>query len=136
MNQYHKNPSLPPLHELVQEVLTPEILDVDADPETGRRAAMRVVRRYLTTATGVSILMDAVASRIAGFGDIRLDLEYRLRHDLSQMEVRTARRGLKQLADATGWFELHVAGRNPAIVHVTDGGVLALRSIAMAAGRP
>ena len=130
---YYKNDNVPPMHEIIREALTPEVLDVDANPDTGRDAVMRVIRRYMKTTAGVSVVLDAAASHIAGHGAIRLDVEYRRRHELTVEQVRWARYALRELAAVTGWFDLYEPGNNPTIVRVTPAGVAALRSVAVAA---
>jgi hypothetical protein len=132
-SDYYRQPNVPPMHEIISEVLTPEVLEPDANPEAGKRAVMRVIRRYMTTTTGIAIVLDAVASHIADHGAIRLDVDYRERNAMTAEQVRLARYGLRELAAATGWFDLYEPGNNPTIVYVTPTGVQALRSVAVAA---
>ena len=58
-SDYYRQPNVPPMHEIISEVLTPEVLEPDANPEAGKRAVMRVIRRYMTTTTGIAIVLDA-----------------------------------------------------------------------------
>jgi hypothetical protein len=120
---------IPSFADLVSQVLQPDFLEPDFAAERGRAALMSMILRYMSTAAGVTVLLDAACSAANGFGPIQLDRDYRERNNLSIDQVKTAVGSLRRLSAGTGWLTLYEPERRPVIVTVTPEGLHALRYV-------